>query len=80
MFVPSTPASRLAKILRKHEAENNQVRSSCIKIVEKAGKSLKIFLSTNNPWDVVRCGDTECFPCSTAVGPMKISCRTPGVV
>ena len=80
LFVPSTPSSSLANILRTHEAENNQGRKSRIKIVEKAGISLKNVLAPNNPWDVQRCSDNECFPCSSTAGPVKLSCRVPGVV
>ena len=41
---------------------------------------MKSVLGTNSPWHVAKCGDPDCFPCSTAVGPLKISCRTPGAV
>ena len=80
LFVPSTPNSALAKTLREHEALNNQGRVSRIKIVEKAGRSLKSILAPNDPWGVSKCADPECFVCSTSVGDLKVSCRTPGIL
>ena len=49
LFVPATPHSALAKILQKHESENNQGRKSRVKIIEKAGRSVKSLLAPNNP-------------------------------
>ena len=80
LFVPATPHSALAKILQTHEAENNQGRMSRVKIIEKAGRSVKSLLAPNNPWSASKCGDKECFMCSTATGPLKLSCRVPGVL
>ena len=45
LFVPATPNSSLANILRAHEADNNQGRLKRIKIVESAGKTIKCFSS-----------------------------------
>ena len=47
MFVLPNPQSSLVKLLQKHEEQNNQGRSSRIKIVEQAGKSLKNILAPN---------------------------------
>ena len=80
VFVPATPLSSLANLLQKHETQNNQGRTSRIKIVERAGRSLKTILAPNCPWGVQKCTDAKCFPCSTSTGPLKVSCRTPGVV
>ena len=80
LFVPATPSSSLAKILKDHEALNNQGRTSRIKVVERAGKSVKRVLAPNNPWEIQRCGDLECFPCTSTKGPVRVSCRVPGVV
>lgn len=68
-FVPTTPHSALAKMLQEHEQANNQGRASRIKIVEKAGISMKNMLAPNNPWGVTRCKDPKCFPCSSSTGP-----------
>ena len=51
-----------------------------IMIVEKEGRSIKNALAPNDPWDVKCCEDEGCFPCSSSTGPVKISCRVPGVV
>ena len=80
MFVPPTHGSSLAKLLQKHEEENNQGRSSRIRIVERAGSSLKSILAPNDPWGVSKCSDAECFPCGTNDGPSKVGCRVPGVM
>ena len=63
LFVLATPFSRLANILEKQEAQNNQGRSSQIKIVEWAGISLKTILVPNIPWGVEQCDDDKCVPC-----------------
>ena len=80
LFVPATTHSALARMLQEHEQTNTQGRASRIKIVEKAGVSMKNMLAPNNPWGVTRCKDPKCFPCSSSTGPMKLSCRTPGIV
>ena len=51
LFVPVTPHSTLAKLLQNHEKQNNQGRRSRIKIVEKAGISLKNVLAPIDPWE-----------------------------
>ena len=80
LFVSAKPSSSLAKILKDHEAQNNQGRTSRIKVVERAGRSVKSVLAPNNPWDIQRCGDVGCFPCTSTTGPVRVSCRVPGVV
>ena len=80
LYVPATPSSVLAKMLQRHESQNNQGRCSRIKIVEKAGKSIKSILAPNDPWGVEKCKSPDCFVCSTNVGPTKVSCRSSGVV
>ena len=80
LFIPATPNSSLANILRAHEVDNNQGRLKRIKIVKSAGKSIKSVLSPNYPWRTLKCGVQECFSCSTSSIPSKISCRTPGIL
>ena len=80
LFVPATPHSALAKLLQNHEKQNNQGRSSRIKIVERAGISLKNVLAPNDPWGIVKCQDLDCFTCTTNMEPAKVSCRTPGII
>ena len=76
LFVPATANSVLAKALRKHEEQNLQGRASRIKIVEKSGKMVKQILSRNYPWPTRKCGDDECFTCSTC-SKLSFSCRIP---
>ena len=80
LYVPATPNSTLAKMLQKHEMDNNQGRNFRVKIVEKAGRSLKSILAPNYPWSFSKCEDLDCFPCSSSTGKIKVHCRTPGVV
>ena len=80
MFVPATPQSALAKLLQHHEQQNTQGRSSRIKIIEKAGISVKNLLAPNDPWGITKCQDPDCFPCKTNIEPSKVNCRTPGIV
>ena len=65
LFVPATSGSKLATILKNHEAQNVQGRRSRIKVVERSGKCVKDLLSKSYPWPTDRCSDTGCFPCST---------------
>ena len=76
----SNPGIYLAKTLEQHEERNNQGRSTRIRIVETAGRSVKQVLAPNYPWPTVKCNDLECFPCSSSTRPPKISCRVPGIV
>ena len=80
MFVLATPQSALAKLLQHHEQQNTQGRSSRIKIIEKAGISVKNLLAPNDPWGITKCQDPDCFPCTTNIEPSKVSCKTPGIV
>ena len=80
LYEPATPNSTLAKMLQKHEMDNNQGRNFRVKIVEKAGRSLKSILAPNYPWSFSKCEDIDCFPCSSSTGKIKVHCRTPGVV
>ena len=59
LFVPATPNSTLQKQFTKiiKEAEIN------IKIVEKAGESLKSKLQRSNPFNDKTCADSECILC-----------------
>ena len=79
-FIPATQGSVLAKTLKQHEERNNQGRSTRIRIVETAGRSVKQVLALNYPWPNVNCNDLECFPCSSSTRPPKISCRVPCIV
>ena len=79
LFVPFTPGSELANRIRDIEADNRQGRSSRIKVVERAGKSLLNSLSNNYPWPAEACSDVNCFPCSTNVSGKFQSCRRPGM-
>ena len=70
----------IPQLVLKYNLLNQQGRTSRIRIVKKAGRSIKNVLAPNYPWSIELCKDPEGFPCSTADGPPQISCRTPGVI
>ena len=53
LFVPHTPGSQLAKMVRAKEEENNQGRKICFLICEVGGTKLHNLNWTPNPW----CGE-----------------------
>ena len=79
LFVPCTPASELAKRIRRLEEANLQGRESRIKVVEVGGRTLLNNLSSNYPWAPMACMDEGCFPCSTNNSGKFVSCRKPGM-
>ena len=78
LFVPATPDSILAKMIRDCDKRISKGRSVKIRIVERSGRSVKNHLAPNYPWPPHTCSDQDCFPCSTSTS-IKISCRKPGV-
>ena len=72
MFVPYTPGSILQKLY------TDEVRKSelPIKIVERAGISLKQILQKSDPFASKNCGRFDCFVCSSEG---KGSCRSVGI-
>ena len=56
LFVPHTPGSELAKLMRKKEEENNQGRKIRFLIVELGGTKLHHILWRPNPWAGGKCG------------------------
>ena len=82
LFVPSTPDSRLANVIREAEKANRQGRESRIKVVEQSGSTVRDVLAKNYPWEYTACEDPQCFPCSTrgkSSSKKMVSCRRPGV-
>ena len=61
MFVPATPGSVLMKKYR-NEVEKSGLK---IRIVEKAGMSLKQQLQRSDPFKPLRCGREDCFVCTS---------------
>ena len=72
MFISATPGSILKK---KYETEV-QKSGMKIRIVEKAGTSLKQQLQRSDPFKPQRCDRENCFVCTTGG---KGSCKTMGV-
>ena len=66
LFVPYTPDGALATALRAYEKKRGAKRR--IRIVERAGISLKSKLFSTNPWSKEGCVRTGCFPCMPGGG------------
>ena len=72
MFIPYTPDSTLRKLYTE-EVRRSQLP---IKIVERAGISLKRQLQKSDPFVGKNCGRNNCFPCTSGG---KGSCRSVGI-
>ena len=64
LFVPQTERGELANRLRAVEKELSKLCGNRVKIVEKAGMSLKSVLVKPNPWANIHCGRQQCLPCA----------------
>ena len=63
LFVAQTPNGELASRLKKAEAELSELFGNKVKIVEKAGVSLKNILVKTNHHAKLKCGRPLCLPC-----------------
>ena len=77
LFVPATPGSTLARMIRTLEARNNQKRSWRMRVVEGGGRSLKSILQKSDPNPPVPCSHQNCPICIS--GKLGI-CSIPGGV
>jgi hypothetical protein len=66
LLVPQTPGGELAAALRAFERKRGALRR--IRIVERAGVSLKQKLFSSNPWAREGCARKDCFPCRSGAG------------
>ena len=66
LFVPQTPGGELAAALRAYEKKRGSLRR--IRVVERAGISLKDKLFSSNPWSKDGCERVDCFPCKYGSG------------
>ena len=66
LFVPYTPNGALATALWAYEKKRGAKRR--IRIVERAGISLKKKLFSSNPWSKEGCLRTDCLPCKLGGG------------
>ena len=66
LYVPQTPGGELAAALRAYEKKRGSLRR--IRVVERAGISLKNKLFSSNPWAKDGCGRNDCFPCKPGAG------------
>ena len=61
LFIPNTPDSKLAKLIR-NRIEQSNLR---VKVIEKSGKKVKELLQKGDPLADSTCHNKECFVCST---------------
>ena len=77
LFVPYTPNSMLAREIKAVSDRRMKNGASInFKIVESGGVPLKSIFHRSDPWDNVKCGRSDCFPCQKDSGG---SCRRSGV-
>ena len=65
MFVPFTPGSELAKMLRENEEKLVQLTNNKLKIVERASVKLQDIITKSNPWKGTDCQRSNCLLCFT---------------
>ena len=81
MFVPSTPGSKLCRLLQEAEDRFSKLaRLPRVKMVERGGKQLSAILCRSDPWTGRKCSREECFPCGSMIGPKesRIECTDEG--
>ena len=54
--------------MKVKEAQNNQGRRVCFKIIGKGGTSLEQTMRKGNPWKGEKCGRPKSFPCKGEKG------------
>ena len=75
MFVPHTPGSELAKLLRANEEKISQITKNKIKIVERVGKKLQDLITKSNPWKGADCERKNCLLCFSKTLEEKPNCQ-----
>ena len=65
IFVPYTPGSKLAKLLRENEQQLEKMTGNRVKIQERTGIQLEKMLTKSNPWSGEQCNREECLLCET---------------
>ena len=76
LFVPHTPNSQLAKLIRAKEEQNNQGRKIRFLICEVGGTKIHNLNWKSNPWGGKKCSRKGCFPC---MGEGGGNCWKPGI-
>ena len=74
LFVPGTRNGKLAAKLREAEEELSKICGNKVKIIERAGSSVKSILVKPNPWQDQSCGRGKCIACMQDKG--KGQCKT----
>ena len=77
-FVPQTKKGELAKRLQKVEDDIAKVTGSRVRVVERAGTTIRRILHRSNPWAGGNCGREKCLSCFNSDG--KTDCFTKNVV
>ena len=77
LFVPYTPGGELASRLKSAELELRDLCGNKVKIIERAGVSLKQILVKTNPWSDLKCGRPKCLICQS--GDKAGYCKARGI-
>merc|ERR1711954_478849 len=80
LFVPRTPHSELAKMIRKDEQTISKLAGYRIKIVERCGTKLVDILRNKGPEYGQPCGRENCQPCNNGDQKLKFPCWDRSVV
>ena len=78
LFVSQTPGGSLAKQLQKVEEKIAKLTNERVRMVERAGRTVKQLLVSSNPWAGGLCGRQMCLPCSGSDG--KQNCKDKNIV
>ena len=78
IFIPSTPKSKLQKLLQKKELVISKLNNiKRIRFIERVGTKMIDMLGNKNPWAAMHC-NRDCFSCSTPEN--EGNCRVEGCV
>ena len=78
LFVPQTPGGELSKRLQRAEEKISKLTGEKIRMVERAGRTVKQLLHRSNHWSGGVCGRDKCLPCLNGEG--KQDCRDKNIV
>ena len=78
MFVPQTPGGELCKRLQRAEERISKLTGEKVRMVERAGTTVRQLLHRSNHWSGGPCGRDKCLPCLNGNG--KQDCKEKNIV
>ena len=78
LFVPQTPGGELSKRLQRAEEKISKLTGEKVRMVEKAGRTVRQMLHKSNHWSGGVCGRDKCLPCHSGDGTQD--CRDKNIV